>query len=100
MWICGDNRKILDELGVSPSRIHDPDLNSTPGSRTYRPQTNTCLEQVLCSALDDVDGQPALGSLLVLREHVVTGLAHRLNDNVEGHHMPPIAPQGHAGGIT
>lgn len=34
------------------------------------------------SALDDVDGQAALGGLLVLREHVVARLAHRFDDDV------------------
>ena len=44
------------------------------------------------SALDDVDGQAALGRLLVLREHVVAGLAHRLDDDVQAHRVPTVAP--------
>ena len=35
------------------------------------------------SALHDIDGQAAAGGLLVLGEHVLAGLAHRLNDGVE-----------------
>ena len=43
-------------------------------------------------ALDDVDGQAALRGLLVLREHVVAGLAHRLDDDVQAHRVPAVAP--------
>ena len=43
-------------------------------------------------ALDDVDGQAALRGLLVLREHVVAGLAHRLDDDVQAHRVPTVAP--------
>ena len=50
-------------------------------------------------ALHDVDGQAAAGGLLVLGEHVLAGLAHRLNDGVEADGVPALAPQGHAGGV-
>ena len=51
------------------------------------------------SALHDVDGQAAAGGLLVLGEHVLAGLAHRLDDGVEADGVPALAPQGHAGGV-
>ena len=49
------------------------------------------------SALHDVDGQAAAGGLLVLGEHVLAGLAHRLNDGVEADGVPALAPQGRCG---
>ena len=51
------------------------------------------------SALHDVDGQAAAGGLLVLGEHVLAGLPHRLDDGVEADSVPALAPQRHAGGV-
>ena len=50
------------------------------------------------SALDDVDREPALARLLVLRRHVDAGLAHRLDDRVERHVVRAVAAQGETGG--
>src|SRR4051812_6527995 len=50
------------------------------------------------SALDDVDGEPAARSLLVLHLHVATGLAHRLDDLVEADDVRAVAAQCGAGG--
>src|SRR3954454_21280332 len=47
------------------------------------------------SALDDVEGQPAAGGLLVLVLHVRTGLAHRLDGLVQGDVMPAVPAHGH-----
>src|ERR671916_303990 len=49
------------------------------------------------SALDDVEGQPATGGLLVLVLHVRTGLAHRLDRLVQRDVVPAVAADGHAG---
>ena len=51
------------------------------------------------AALHDVDGQASAGGLLVGGEHVIAGLAHRLDDGVEADGMPALAPQRHAGGV-
>src|SRR5919112_2973412 len=48
------------------------------------------------SALDDVEGQPATGGLLVLVLHVCAGLAHRLDGLVQRDVVPTVAVQGHA----
>src|SRR5919107_2707083 len=48
------------------------------------------------SALDDVEGQPATGGLLVLVLHVRTGLAHGLDRLVQRDVVPAVAVQGHA----
>ena len=50
-------------------------------------------------ALDDVDGQAAAAGLLVLGEHVLTGLAHRLDHGIEAHRVTALPPQGHARSI-
>src|SRR5918998_953652 len=47
------------------------------------------------SALDDVEGQPAAGGLLVLVLHVRTGLAHGLDRLVQGHVVAAVAADGH-----
>src|SRR5215472_10656463 len=49
------------------------------------------------SALDDVEGQPAAGSLLVLVLHVRAGLAHGLDGLVQRDVVPAVSPDGHAG---
>jgi len=51
------------------------------------------------SALHDVDGQAAAGGLLVLGEHVLTGLTHGLDDGVQRYCVTPLAPQCHASSI-
>src|SRR5918997_3679977 len=48
------------------------------------------------SALDDVEGQPAAGGLLVLVLHVRAGLAHRLDGLVQRDVVPAVAAHGHA----
>src|SRR5918999_2258105 len=53
------------------------------------------------SALDDVEGQPAAGGLLVLVLHVRTGLAHRLDGLVQRDVMPAVPAHGHpCGGVA
>src|SRR3712207_2576143 len=47
------------------------------------------------SALDDVEGQPTAGRLLVLVLHVRTGLAHRLDGLVQRDVMPAVPAHGH-----
>src|SRR5215217_4461109 len=47
------------------------------------------------SALDDVEGQPAAGGLLVLVLHVRAGLAHRLDGLVQRDVMPAVPAHGH-----
>ena len=49
------------------------------------------------SALHDVDGQAAAGGLLVLGQHVLAGLAHRLDDSVEADGVPGPRPTGPCG---
>src|SRR5215470_2722683 len=49
------------------------------------------------SALDDVEGQPATGGLLVLVLHVRAGLAHGLDGFIQRDVMPSVSPDGHAG---
>ena len=49
------------------------------------------------SALDDVDGEATARGLLVLDLHVAAGLAHRLDDLVEGDLVVPVAVEGRAG---
>src|SRR5919112_2641068 len=48
------------------------------------------------SALDDVEGQPATGGLLVLVLHVCAGLAHGLDRLVQRDVVPAVAAHGHA----
>src|SRR5688572_31874426 len=48
------------------------------------------------SALDDVEGQPATGGLLILVLHVRAGLAHRLDGLVQRDVVPAVAAHGHA----
>src|SRR3712207_5479600 len=48
------------------------------------------------SALDDVEGQPATGGLLVLVLHVRAGLAHGLDRLVQRDVVPAVATDGHA----
>src|SRR4051794_40918147 len=50
------------------------------------------------SALDDVEGQPATGGLLVLVLHVGAGLAHGLDRLVQRNVVPAVAAHGHPGG--
>src|SRR5918997_3829021 len=50
------------------------------------------------SALDDVEGQPATGGLLVLVLHVRAGLAHGLDRLVQRDVVPAVAAYGHPGG--
>src|SRR4051794_6197589 len=50
------------------------------------------------SALDDVEGQPATGGLLVLVLHVGTGLPHGLDRLVQRDVVPAVAAHGHPGG--
>src|SRR3954464_11115031 len=47
------------------------------------------------SALDDVEGQPATGGLLVLVLHVGAGLPHGLHRLVQGDVVPAVAAHGH-----
>src|SRR3712207_9366192 len=49
------------------------------------------------SALDDVEGQAATGSLLVLVLHVRAGLAHRLDRLVQRHVVAAVPAHGHPG---
>src|SRR5690606_28880638 len=48
------------------------------------------------SALDHVHRQAAAAGFLVLVLHVVAGLAHGLDDLVEGDLVGPVAAHGHA----
>src|SRR3954470_15714234 len=50
------------------------------------------------SALDDVEGQPATGGLLVLVLHVGAGLPHGLDRLVQGDVVSAVAAYGHPGG--
>src|SRR5918997_3816058 len=50
------------------------------------------------SALDDVEGQPTAGGLLVLVLHVRAGLAHRLDGLVQRDVMPAVPAHGHPRG--
>src|SRR3712207_8482339 len=49
------------------------------------------------SALDDVEGQPATGGLLVLVLHVRTGLTHGLDRLVQRDVVPAVTADGHPG---
>jgi hypothetical protein len=49
------------------------------------------------SAHGDVDRQTALAGLLVLRQHVAAGLAHRLHRGIERHEVNTVAVQREAG---
>src|SRR5690606_18470579 len=51
------------------------------------------------SALDHVHRQAAAAGFLVLVLHVVAGLAHGLDDLVEGDLVGPVAAHGHAAGV-
>ena len=98
---CGDSRlwgncmRNLSALALPSHTGHSPHDGTAP-----RPHDGTAPRQAgpaparpsCASALDDVDGQAALGRLLVLREHVVAGLAHRLDDDVQAHRVPTVAP--------
>ena len=63
---------------------------ATRGKCPYRVGAND-----VSSAFDDVHGQAARRRFLVLRQHVVAGLAHRFNDGIQRHRMPTITPEGH-----
>ena len=51
------------------------------------------------SAIHHVDGQAALGGLLVFGLHVPSGVQHGADDLVQRDKMSARAAQGHAGGV-